>query len=75
MQKKSNALRSVSVIENDNVDGGGEGVMSCVRHGLTVSAWDELLPEDASSSLFIDGLLDAGRSVRDATRTPGGNAS
>jgi hypothetical protein len=75
-QKKSNAPRSVSVIENDSMEGGGDGVADCIRYGLTVNARDEPVPEEeASSSLFMDGLLDAGRSRRDITRLPGGKAS
>jgi hypothetical protein len=73
MQKKSNALRSESVIENDSVDGGGEGVTEYERLGLIVSVRDELLPDRASSPL-VDGLFDAGRSGRDAPALPGGNA-
>ena len=75
IQKKSNAPRSVSVIENDSIEGGGDGVAVSVRYGLTVNARDEPVPEEASSSLFRDGLLDAGRSGRDVARLPAGNAS
>ena len=75
IQKKSNAPRSVSVIEKDSMEGGGEGVATGVRYGLIDSACGEAVPEEASSSLFVDGLLDAGRSGRDVTRLPAGNAS
>lgn len=77
IQKKSNAPRSVSVIENDSMEGGGDGdgVTACDRYGLTLNACEEAVPQEASSSLFVDGLLDAGRSGRDAARVPGGNAS
>lgn len=76
MQKKSNAPRSVSVIENDSMEGGGDGdgVETCDRYGLILSACEEAVLQEASSSLFIEGLLDAGRSGRDVTRLPGGNA-
>lgn len=57
------------------MEGGGDGVAVSVRYGLTVNARDEPVPEDVSSSLFIDGLLDAGKSGRDVARLPGGNAS
>ena len=75
IQKKSNAPRSVSVIENDSMEGGGDGVATCERCGLMVNALDEPVPEEVSPSLFVDGLLDAGRSGRDAARLPAGNAS
>jgi len=75
MQKKSNALRSVSVMVNDSIEGGGDGVTTGVEYRLTVSACDDLVPEDTSSSLFADGLLDAGNSRRDSGRLPSGNAS
>lgn len=76
-QKKSNAPRSVSVIANDSIEGGGDGdgVTTCARYGLTLNACEEAVSQEASSSLFVDGLLDAGRSGRDAARVPGGNAS
>jgi hypothetical protein len=73
VQKKSNALRSESVIENDSMDGGGEGVTEYERDGLIVSVRDELLPDKASSPL-ADGLLDAGKRGRDVPALPGGNA-
>ena len=75
MQKKSNALRSVSVMENDSMEGGGDGVAVSARYGLIDSACEEPVPQEASSSLFMDGLLDAGKSGRDGARLPAGNAS
>ena len=77
MQKNSNAPRSVSVIENDSMEGGGDGdgVATCDPYGLTLSACEEAVPREASSSLFVEGLLDAGKSGRDVTRLPDGNMS
>jgi hypothetical protein len=74
IRKKSNALRSVSVIEKDTVDRGGEGVTTYEWYGLEISVRDVLLRRE-TLSLLVDGLLEAGRSGRDALESPGGNVS
>jgi hypothetical protein len=72
-RKKSNALRSTSLMQNCAIDNGavGVGLLDDTGDNLAVRA-KALLVEEASSPP-ADGLLEAGRRGRDVTMRFDGN--